>query len=167
MMGETEFRQMICQYSEPLYWHIRALVGSHEDTDDILQETFVKVWRALPGFRGDSSVKTWLWRIATNEALSFLRKQQVRAALRFESLDTTAALMVDSDPWFDGDAAQRVLAKAIAALPPKQRSVFCMRYFEELPYEEISRITGTSVGALKASFHQAAEKVKVMVAEDD
>ena len=167
MMGETEFRQMICQYSEPLYWHIRALVGSHEDTDDILQETFVKVWKALPGFRGDSSVKTWLWRIATNEALSFLRKQQVRAALRFESLDTTAALMVDSDPWFDGDAAQRVLAKAIAALPPKQRSVFCMRYFEELPYEEISRITGTSVGALKASYHQAAEKVKVMVAEDD
>ena len=167
MMGETEFRQMICQYSEPLYWHIRALVGSHEDTDDILQETFVKVWKALPGFRGDSSVKTWLWRIATNEALSFLRKQQVRAVLRFESLDTTAALMVDSDPWFDGDAAQRVLAKAIAALPPKQRSVFCMRYFEELPYEEISRITGTSVGALKASYHQAAEKVKVIVAEDD
>ena len=167
MMGETEFRQMICQYSEQLYWHIRALVGSHEDTDDILQETFVKVWRAPPGFRGDSSVKTWLWRIATNEALSFLRKQQVRAALRFESLDTTAALMVDSDHWFDGDAAQRILAKAIAALPPKQRSVFCMRYFEELPYEEISRITGTSVGALKASYHQAAEKVKVMVTEDD
>ena len=167
MMGETEFRQMVCQYSEPLYWHIRALVGSHEDTDDILQEVFVKVWKALPGFRGDSSIQTWLWRIATNEALSILRKQKVRAALSFSSIDAEAERVLDSDPWFDGDAAQRRLAVAVAKLPAKQRAVFCMRYFEELPYEEISGITGTSVGALKASYHQAAEKVKVMVTEED
>lgn len=166
-MNEPDFQEIVKQYSEPLYWHIRALVGSHEDTDDILQEVFIKVWKALPGFRGDSSVKTWVWRIATNEALSFLRKQQVRAALRFQSLDAEAERVIDDDPWFDGDAAQRVLAKAIAALPPKQRAVFCMRYFEELPYEEISGITGTSVGALKASYHQAAEKVKVLVTEED
>ena len=166
-MYEQQFRELVEKYSEPLYWHIRALVGSHEDTDDILQEVFVKVWKALPGFRGDSSIQTWLWRIATNEALSFLRKQKVRAALSFSSIDAEAERVLDSDPWFDGDSAQRRLAVAVAKLPAKQRAVFCMRYFEELPYEEISSITGTSVGALKASYHQAAEKVKVMVTEED
>ena len=118
---------------------------------------------ALPGFRGDSSINTWLWRIATNEALSFLRKQKVRAALRFSSIDAEAERVLDSDPWFDGDEAQRKLAVAVAKLPDKQRAVFCMRYFEEMPYEEISAITGTSVGALKASYHQATEKIKASV----
>ena len=166
-MHEVEFRELVEKYSEQLYWHVRNLVGSHEDTDDILQETFIKVWKALPGFRGDASVQTWLWRIATNEALSFLRKQRVRAALRFESLDAEAERVIDDDPWFDGDDAQRRLAKAVASLPAKQRAVFCMRYFEELPYEQISSITGTSVGALKASYHQAAEKIKLSVEEED
>ena len=162
-MYEQQFRELVEKYSEQLYWHVRELVGSHEDADDILQEVFVKVWKALPGFRGDSSVNTWLWRIATNEALSFLRKQKVRAALRFSSLDAEAERVLDSDPWFDGDEAQRRLAVAVAKLPGKQRAVFCMRYFEEMPYEEISAITGTSVGALKASYHQAAEKIKASV----
>lgn len=166
-MNELDFQEIVQKYSEQLYWHVRNLVGSHEDTDDLLQEIFVKVWKALPGFRGDASVNTWLWRIATNEALSFLRKQKVRAALRFQSLDSEAERVIDDDPWFDGDQAQRRLAKAVAALPPKQRAVFCMRYFEELPYEEISGITGTSIGALKASYHQAAEKVKVSVTEEN
>ena len=162
-MYEQQFREMVEKYSEQLYWHVRELVGSHEDADDILQEVFVKVWKALPGFRGDSSVNTWLWRIATNEALSFLRKQKVRAALRFSSLDAEAERVLDSDPWFDGDEAQRRLAVAVAKLPDKQRAVFCMRYFEEMPYEEISAITGTSVGALKSSYHQATEKIKASV----
>lgn len=166
-MMETDFQEIVQKYSEPLYWHVRNLVGSHEDSDDLLQEIFIKVWKALPEFRGESSVSTWLWRIATNEALSFLRKKQVRAALRFESLDAEAERVIDNDPWFDGDEAQRRLAKAVAALPAKQRAVFCMRYFEELPYEQISDITGTSVGALKASYHMAAEKVKVSVEEED
>ena len=160
---DSLFRSLVDQNSESLYWHVRSIVGSHEDADDILQEVFVKVWKALPGFRGDSSVNTWLWRIATNEALSFLRKQKVRAALHFSSLDAEAERVLDSDPWFDGDEAQRKLAVAVAKLPDKQRVVFCMRYFEELPYEEISEITGTSVGALKASYHQAAEKIKASV----
>ncbi len=160
---DSLFRSLVDQNSESLYWHVRSIVGSHEDADDILQEVFVKVWKALPGFRGDSSVNTWLWRIATNEALSFLRKQKVRAALRFSSLDAEAERVLDSDPWFAGDEAQRKLAVAVAKLPDKQRAVFCMRYFEELPYEEISEITGTSVGALKASYHQAAEKIKASV----
>ena len=162
-MYEQQFRELVEKYSEQLYWHVRTLVGSHEDADDILQEVFVKVWKALPGFRGESSINTWLWRIATNEALSFLRKQKVRAALSFSSLDAEAERVLDSDPWFDGDEAQRKLAVAVAKLPDKQRAVFCMRYFEELPYEEISSITGTSVGALKASYHQATEKIKASV----
>ena len=160
---DSLFRSLVDQNSESLYWHVRTLVGSHEDADDILQEVFVKVWKALPGFRGDSSINTWLWRIATNEALSFLRKQKVRAALRFSSIDAEAERVLDSDPWFDGDEAQRRLAVAVAKLPDKQRAVFCMRYFEEMPYEEISAITGTSVGALKASYHQATEKIKASV----
>ena len=160
---DSLFRSLADQNSESLYWHVRGLVGSHEDADDILQEVFIKVWRALPGFRGDSSLTTWLWRIATNEALSFLRKKRVRAALSFVSLDAEAERVLDSDPWFDGDEAQRRLAVAVSKLPLKQRAVFCMRYFEELPYEKISEITGTSVGALKASYHQAAEKIKASV----
>lgn len=166
-MLEQEFRDIVEQYSEQLYWHIRSMVNSHDDTDDILQDVFVKAWKALPSFRGDSAVSTWLWRIATNETLGFMRRQKLRAALRLQSLDSEAERVIDSDPWFNGDEAQRRIAKAVAGLPPKQRAVFCMRWIEELPYEEISSITGTSVGALKASYHLAAEKVKVAVQEDD
>lgn len=166
-MDEKEFQEIVRKYSEQLYWHVRALVNSHEDTDDLLQEIFLKAWNALPSFRGESNISTWLWRIATNEALSFLRRQKIRASLRFESLDERAERVVDSDPWFNGDEAQRKLAKAIARLPDKQRAVFAMRYFEDLPYEEISAITGTSVGALKASYHVAAEKIKAEIKESD
>ena len=164
---ELSFRSLVDRYSEPLYWHVRSLVGSHEDTDDLLQEIFLKAWQALPSFRGESAVFTWLWRIATNEALGFLRRKKVRAALLFESLDARAEKLADTDPWFDGDAAQRKFSAAVAKLPPKQKAVFCMRYFEELPYEKISEITGTSVGALKASYHLAAEKLKVSLTGED
>lgn len=160
------FRSLVDQYSEPLYWHVRNLVNSHDDAADIVQEIFIKAWKALPSFRGDSSPSTWLWRIATNEALSFLRKQKVRAALRFESLSAEVERLVASDPWFDGDEAQRRLAVAIAKLPDKQKAVFCMRYFEEMPYEQISEVTGTSVGALKASYHIAAGKIAESVQLD-
>lgn len=164
---EKYFNDLVGKYSEPLYWHVRAMVGSHEDTDDLLQEIFVKVWKALPSFRGDSDVFTWLWRIATNEALSHLRKARVRAALSFSRLDAEAERVSDPDPCFDGDAAMIALRKAIAALPDKQRIVFTMRYYEELSYEQISQITGTSVGALKASYHIAYEKVKQHLLESD
>ncbi len=159
-MRDKDFNSLVEQYSEQLYWHIRGIVGSHEDADDLLQETFVKVWRALPDFRGESAVSTWLWRIATNEALGFLRKKKVRAALQFQSLDALAERTIDNDPWFNGDEAERKLAKAIAKLPDKQKAVFCMRYYEDLPYEEIAAVTGTSVGALKASYHIAQEKIR-------
>ena len=157
---EKEFQALVEQYSEPLYWHIRQIVGSHEDADDILQDAFVKIWRALPDFRGESSVSTWMWRIATNEAMTFLRRKRVRAALQFSSISAEVERSIDGDPYFNGNEAERKLAKAIAKLPDKQRAVFCMRYYQELPYEQIAEITGTSVGALKASFHIAQEKIK-------
>ncbi|MBR5042794.1 MAG: RNA polymerase sigma factor [Bacteroidales bacterium] len=164
---EKYFNELVQKYSEQLYWHVRTLVGSHEDADDLLQEIFLKVWKALPRFRGDSDVFTWIWRIATNEALSHLRKARVRAALSFTRLEAEAERIADPDPYFDGNAALKSLRKAIDALPDKQRLVFSMRYYEELSYEQISEITGTSVGALKASYHIAYEKIKQYLQESD
>ena len=157
---EQAFREIVDSYSERLYWHVRRFLCSHEDTDDLLQDIFVKIWSSLPSFRGDSQLYTWIYRIATNEALNFLNKQKVRAALQFESLSSMMVDKVDEDPWFNGDQLQRELTKAVQKLPEKQKLVFTMRWFEELSYEDISEILGTSVGALKASYHFAAEKIK-------
>lgn len=164
--AEEAFREMVAAYSEPLYWHVRRLTNSHEDTDDLLQEIFVKAWSALSSFRGDSQIKTWLWRIATNETLNFLRRQRLRAALSFKSLDAYEEQRIDEDPWFNGDDAERRLMKALSRLPDKQRLVFSLRYFDEMPYEEMSRVLGTSVGALKASYHIAAEKLRLDISDD-
>lgn len=163
--GQTEraFKEIVSAYSERLYWHVRRFVCSHEDTDDLLQEIFIKVWTALPSFRQDAKLFTWIYRIATNETLNWLNRQKVRAALQFESLDASLADRIDEDPYFNGDEAQRLLFKAIAKLPKKQKSVFCLRYFDEIPYEDISEILGTSVGALKASYHFAVEKIKAEI----
>ena len=158
---EQVFNSIVKQYSERLYWHVRRMVGSHEDTDDLLQEIFLKIWTALPSFRGEAQLYTWVWRIATNETLNFLRKEKVRALLRFSSADELAAQRVMADPYFNGTDAEREMAKAVARLPEKQRQVFIMRWWDELSYEEISAITGTSVGALKASYHIAQEKLKL------
>lgn len=157
---EKAFNEIVAAYSERLYWHVRGFVCTHDDTDDLLQEIFIKIWSALPAFRGDSRLFTWIYRIATNETLNWLHKQKVRSMLRFESLDSTMADKVDDDPYFNGNEAQRLLFKAIARLPQKQKAIFTMRYFDELSYEEISEILGTSVGALKASYHFAAEKIR-------
>ena len=164
---ERFFNDLVRKYSEQLYWHVRGIVGSHEDADDLMQAIFIKVWNALPRFRGDSDPFTWLWRIATNESISFLRKARVRAALSFSRLDAEAERISDPSPFFDGDKALRALRKAIAALPGKQRLVFTMRYYEELSYEQISEITGTSVGALKTSYHIAYEKIKDFLTTTD
>ena len=157
---ERAFNAIVETYSERLYWVVRRLVNSHEDTDDLLQEIFLKIWTALPSFRGEAQLYTWLYRIAQNEALNFLAKQKVRTALQFRSLDAEMERRIDNDPWFNGNEAERELSRAIARLPRKQRTVFLMRYYDDLPYEEISEITGTSVGSLKASYHFAAEKIK-------
>ncbi|MBR3989436.1 MAG: RNA polymerase sigma factor [Bacteroidales bacterium] len=162
---EQVFNGIVKQYSERLYWHVRRMVGSHEDADDLLQEIFLKIWTALPSFRGEAQLYTWVWRIATNETLNFLRKEKVRALLRFSSADEMAAQRVAADPYFNGTDAEREMAKAIARLPEKQRQVFIMRWWDELSYEEISAITGTSVGALKASYHIAQEKIKLNLSD--
>ena len=162
---EQVFNGIVKQYSERLYWHVRRMVGSHEDADDLLQEIFLKIWTALPSFRGEAQLYTWVWRIATNETLNFLRKEKVRALLRFSSADEMAAQRVAADPYFNGTDAEREMAKAVARLPEKQRQVFIMRWWDELSYEEISAITGTSVGALKASYHIAQEKIKLNLSD--
>lgn len=157
---EKAFNAIVKTYSERLYWHVRGFVCSHEDTDDLVQEIYVKIWAALPGFRGDSQLYTWIWKIATNETLNFLRKKKVRAALAFQSLDAQMEKIIDNDPYFNGNQAEKLLSKAIAKLPDKQKSVFILRYYEDMKYEDISELLDTSVGALKASYHFAYEKIK-------
>jgi RNA polymerase sigma-70 factor (ECF subfamily) len=157
---EKAFKEIVDSYSERLYWHVRRILWSHEDTDDLLQEIFVKVWSSLPSFRGDSQLYTWIYRIATNESLNFVQKQKIRSALRFESITPKIEEKIDEDTLMNGDQLQRELAKAVQRLPAKQRTVFIMRWFDDMSYEEISEILETSVGALKASYHFAAEKIK-------
>ncbi len=162
---EQVFNQIVKDYSERLYWHVRRMVGTHEDADDLLQDIFLKIWTALPSFRGEAQLYTWVWRIATNETLNWLRREKVRAALRFQSMDAEMERRIMADPFFNGTAAQRELFKALARLPEKQRQVFVMRWWDELSYEEISAITGTSVGALKASYHIAKEKLQLNLSQ--
>lgn len=160
--GELEraFGGIVDCYSERLYWHVRRFVGSHEDADDLLQEIFIKVWAALPSFRAESRLFTWLWRIATNESLNFIRRSKLRAALNFKSLSSDEERKIDEDPYFNGTEAERLLMKEVAKLPTKQRMVFQLRYWEDLSYDEISEILKTSVGSLKASYHIAYEKLR-------
>ncbi len=166
-MSENEkvFNQIVRDYSERLWWHVRRFVNSHEDADDLLQEIFLKVWAALPSFRGESQLFTWVWRIATNETLNHLRREKVRATLRFSSVNEEMERRIQADPYFNGTDVERELAKAVLKLPEKQRQVFIMRWWDELSYEEISAITGTSVGALKASYHIAQEKIRSLVSQ--
>ena len=161
--NEKIFNQIVRDYSERLWWHVRRFVNSHEDADDLLQEIFIKVWAALPSFRGESQLFTWVWRIATNETLNHLRKEKVRAALKFSSVDAEMERRIQADPYFKGTEAERELAKAVLKLPEKQRQVFIMRWWDDLSYEEMSEITGTSVGSLKASYHIAQEKIRSLV----
>ena len=164
--AERLFNEIVKDYSERVYWHVRRFVNNHEDANDLVQEIFLKIWTALPSFRGDAQLFTWVYRIATNETLNWLRREKVRSALRFTTIDAEMERRIDNDPYFDGDAADRALSKAVAKLPEKQRQVFVMRYYDELPYEEMSTILGTSVGALKASYHIAQEKVRAALGKD-
>ena len=164
--AERLFNEIVKEYSERVYWHVRRFVNNHEDADDLVQEIFLKIWTALPSFRGEAQYFTWIWRIATNETLNWLRREKVRAALRFTTIDTEMERRIDSDPFFDGDAADRALSTAVARLPEKQRQVFILRYYDEMPYEEMSAVLDTSVGALKASYHIAQEKVRATLGKD-
>ncbi len=157
---EEAFSGIVECYSERLYLHIRRFVCCHEDADDLVQEVFIKIWAALPSFRRDAQLFTWIYRIATNEVLNFLRKQKLRALVSLDSSEFILAKKIDEDVSLNGDRLQRELHKAILKLPEKQRIVFNLRYFDEMKYEDMAEITGTSVGALKASYHHAYNKVK-------
>jgi RNA polymerase sigma factor (sigma-70 family) len=154
------FKQLVNQFSRPLYNHIRTIVLNHDDTDDVLQNTFIKVFRNLPGFKGESKLFTWMYRIATNEALTFISIKARKNYISNEELNDRALNDLQADEYFEGDALQLKLQQAVASLPQKQQLVFKMKYYEDLKYEDISEILGTSVGALKASYHHAVKKIE-------
>ena len=149
---------IVDQYSQSLYWKIRSIVLTHEDADDVLQNTFLKAWKSLPTFQGKAKLSTWLYRIAINESLGFLRHQKT-AALSSADADLSVANRLLADDYFDGDKSQAVLQEAIATLPDVQRMVFTLRYYDEMKYSEMSEILGTSEGSLKASYHIAVQKI--------
>lgn len=153
------FEQVVRRYSEQLYWQIRRMVLSHDDANDLLQNTFIKAWSNIDSFRGDARLSTWLYRIALNETLTFLSQVKDVQSVDIDSPEGGMADRLEGDTWFDGDNAQKLLQEAILTLPDKQRLVFNLRYFDEMKYEEMSQLLGTSVGALKASYHLAVTKI--------
>lgn len=156
---ERAFSLLVDAYSERLYYQIRRMVNDHDDTDDVLQNVFIKVWRYLDGFNRDAQLHTWLYRIAHNESVTFLKKQQRNSS---ESLDD-AYMQPIADSFTDGDAIQQKLQQAIDTLPDKQKQVFLLRYYDELSYDEMSEVLGTSVGGLKASYHHAVKKIEAFL----
>lgn len=154
------FQKLLSDYQRPLYNHIRNIVLNHDDADDVLQNTFIKVFRHLNNFKGESKLFSWMYRIATNEAITFLNLKAKRNGTTSEAMQTKLIENIKADTYFDGDEIQIKLQKAIAVLPQKQQLVFKMRYYEEIKYEELSEILGTSVGALKASYHHAVKKIE-------
>ena len=157
---EKAFTAIIKKYQERLYWHIRRMVITHDDTNDVLQNLFIKVWNALENFREDSQLFTWLYRIATNESLTFLEQQKRRSSVSFSDVESGLSNKIKSDEGFDANKLEWKLQLAIQHLPEKQRLVFNLRYYDEMPYEQMSRVLETSEGALKASYHHAAKKVE-------
>ena len=154
------FEEVVKAFGEPLYWQIRRMVLDHDDANDLLQNTFIKAWTSLDMFRGDARLSTWLYRIALNECLNFLSKQQTQRNISIDNEEASVANLLESDPYFDGDETQILFQEAIHTLPEKQRMVFQMKYFQEMKYEDISDIMGTTVGSLKASYHHAVKKIE-------
>jgi RNA polymerase sigma-70 factor (ECF subfamily) len=159
-MKESGFTAIIKKYQEKLYWHIRRMVVDHDDTNDVLQNVFIKVWNGLANFREDARLYTWLYKIATNESLSFLEQKKKKAAVSFSDVEEGLSNTIKADKDFDASRLEWKLQLAIQQLPEKQRLVFNMRYYDELPYSEMSQILETSEGALKASYHHAAKKIE-------
>ena len=161
------FAEVVRVYSEQLYWQIRRMVLSHDDANDLLQNTFMKAWANLDYFRGEAKLSTWLYRIALNACLNFLNRQRAEKHLSIDDADAALVNKLESDPYFDGDETQKMLQKAIMALPEKQRIVFNLKYFQEMKYEEIAEIVGTSVGALKAAYFHAVRKIENFFEKND
>ncbi len=160
---ELAFTAIVKKYQEKLYWHIRRMIIDHDDTNDVLQNMFVKVWKGLANFREDSQLYTWLYRIATNECLSFLEQRKRKATEHFDDIESGLSNTIKADSNFDANKLEWKLQLAIQQLPERQRLVFNLRYYDEMPYEEMSRILDTSEGALKASYHHAAKKIEAYI----
>ena len=154
------FNMLVRAYQQKVYWLVRKMVIDHDDADDLTQEVFIKIHKAIDNFRGDSQLYTWIYRIATNECLTFLAKKKRRFFLPLEDVSKELSSKIDSAPYLTGDDIQKKLQKALLTLPDKQRLVFNMKYYDDLTYEDISQITNTSVGALKASYHHAVKKIE-------
>ena len=163
---DAAFRELISQYKERLYWHIRNIVKSHDDADDVLQNTFIKVYRSIDGFKGESKLYSWLYRIATNESITLINKNAKRLQVTNEEVQDLALNNMESDVYFEGDAIQLKLQKAIATLPKKQQLVFNMKYFQDIKYKDMAEILDTSEGALKASYHIAVKKIEAYLTKD-
>ena len=160
---DRAFRELMSLYKERLYWHIRKIVISHDDTDDVLQNTFVKVYRNIDKFKEESKLYSWIYRIATNEAITYLNKRAKERKINVSEMQQQVIENLQADVYFDGDEIQLKLQKAVASLPQKQQLVFNMKYFDDMKYQEISDVLETSVGALKASYHHAVKKIEIML----
>jgi len=160
---EKAFRSLMTLYKERLYWHIRKIVLSHDDADDVLQNTFIKVFKSIHNFKGDSKLFSWMYRIATNESITFINKRAKEKHIDISELHSELGSSLQEDVYFSGDEIQLLLQKAILTLPQKQQLVFNMKYYEELKYSEISDILDTSVGALKASYFHAVKKIEKII----
>jgi RNA polymerase sigma-70 factor (ECF subfamily) len=161
------FEWIVRLNKELVYFHVRRMVVCHDDANDVTQNTLIKAWKGLVNFRAESKISTWLYRIATNEAITFLENRKRLHGVSFDEVEHKLASALQSDPYFDGDYIQQALQTAIATLPEKQKAVFLLRYYDELPYQEISEITGTSVGGLKASYHHAVKKIEAFISKID
>ncbi|HLG04084.1 MAG TPA: RNA polymerase sigma factor [Bacteroidia bacterium] len=164
---QQAFRFIVERYQKRLYWHIRRMLVDHDDTDDVLQHVFIKAWKGLDGFKEDSRLYTWLYRIATNETITFIRQRKTELFVRYGDVEYNIAGKLEDDNQFSGDAIQKKLQLAIQTLPEKQRLVFNMKYFEDMKYDDMSTILDTSVGALKASYHHAVKKIEAYIRATD
>ncbi|MCX6181307.1 MAG: RNA polymerase sigma factor [Bacteroidetes bacterium] len=160
------FNLIVQSYTQRIYWHVRRMVIDHDDANDLTQDIFIKIWKGLDGFNEDSKLFTWIYRIATNECITFLNKKRKRFFIPIVNIENDLAHSLESSTHYTGDEIQLKLQKALLTLPEKQRMVFNMKYFDELKYEEIAEITGTSVGALKASYHLASKKIEEILNKD-
>lgn len=163
---ERAFTRIIKKYQEKLYWHVRRMVVNHDDANDILQNVFIKVWNYLDSFREESNLYTWLYRIATNESLTFIEKEKKRASLSLSDHESGLSNKLQAEKGFDANKLEWKLQQAIQSLPEKQRTVFLLRYYDEMPYEKMSEVLETSTGALKASYHHAVKKVEEFLKQD-
>ena len=163
---QKAFTSLIKEYQERLYWHIRKIVIVHDDTDDVLQNTFVKIWKGLSKFRYDSKLYTWMYKIATNEAITFITDKRKKLSMLGENIDNYLNNAIENSMYIDGDEIKKKLQKAILLLPEKQRIVFNMKYFDNMKYDDMAEILETSVGALKASYHHAKNKIEEIILTD-